>query len=341
MLCSHYRSETPDLIRFSNEWFYRGKLEFYPPAKVSGTGRLLRFVPEGIFSETAGQRSNPAEARAVVKLIDEHVRDASDKSLGVVTMNIPQMELVEELLLQTDSKVRAFCGDDQKFFLRNLETVQGDEMDRIILSLTYGPGPDGRFSAAVLGPLVKSGGERRLNVAITRSRQGMAVVSSLTSQLMATSGAQSEGFKCLKAFIEDLERSTEARDFGMSGRRFQRKADGVSNQVYCESPFEEAVVGFLEQEGYDIICQYGSGEFRIDIVVRDGDRNVLAIECDGKAYHQSLVARTRDRAREAILRQRGWKIHRVWSTNWWNFEEQEKQGIREAIAAARAAHSKR
>ena len=336
MLCSHYRSETPDLIRFSNDWFYK-KLEFYPPAKVSGIGRRLVMVPGGVFSEVAGQRNNPAEARQVVKLIQEHVQDASEKSLGVVTMNIPQMELVEELLLQAGSAVRAFCSDEKKFFLRNLETVQGDEMDRIILSLTYGRNVEGRFNAAILGPLTKSGGERRLNVAITRSRQGMIVVSSLTSALMGTSGAQSEGFLCLKAFIEDLERSTTSRDFGISGRRFQRRSDGVSNLVFCESPFEERVVEFLEQEGYEIQCQYGSGEFRIDIVIRENERNLLAIECDGKAYHQSLVARTRDRAREAILRDRGWRIHRIWSTNWWNFEEQEKQAVRDAISAARVA----
>jgi very-short-patch-repair endonuclease len=165
----------------------------------------------------------------------------------------------------------------------------------------------------------------------------MIVVSSLTSAMMASSGAQSEGFLCLKAFIEDLERSKTSRDFGLNGRRFQPRGDGLSNLVYCESPFEERVVEFLEQEGYEIECQYGSGEFRIDIVIRENDKNLLAIECDGKAYHQSLVARTRDRARESILRSRGWRIHRIWSTNWWNFEEQEKQAVREAISTARVA----
>ena len=103
-----------------------------------------------MFSEVAGQRNNPAEARVVARLIQEHVRDAPEKSLGVVTMNIPQMELVEELLLLAGVAVRAFCSDEKKFFLRNLETVQGDEMDRIILSLTYGRNADGRFNAAVL-----------------------------------------------------------------------------------------------------------------------------------------------------------------------------------------------
>ena len=203
-------------------------------------------------------------------------------------MNMPQLELLEELLLNASAPVRAFCSDDKRFFLRNLETVQGDEMDRIILSLTYGRNKDGVFNAAILGPLTKSGGERRLNVAITRSKQGMTVVSSLTAADLAASSAQSEGFRCLKALLEDLERSEAARDFGLNGRRFERRMDGVSNVIHCESPFEERVVEFLENEGYELECQYGSGEFRIDIVVRENGRNLLAIECDGKAHHQSV-----------------------------------------------------
>src|ERR1035441_8081587 len=152
MLMSHYRSETPDLISFSNRWFYGGKLEMYPPAHISGIGRRLQYLPNAIYSES-GQRNNPTEAKEVVKLIELHVREHPGKSLGVVTMNIPQMELIDEQLIFVSDQVRAFCSDESKFFLRNLETVQGDEMDRIILSLTYGKNPAGHFSATVLGPL--------------------------------------------------------------------------------------------------------------------------------------------------------------------------------------------
>ncbi len=116
-----------------------------------------------------------------------------------------------------------------KFFLRNLETVQGDEMDRIILSLTYGKNSSGRFNASVLGPLTKSGGERRLNVAITRSRNGMIVVSSLKAADLETSGAQSGGFRCLKALLTDLENTEQSRNFGIGGDRFKRRRDGISN----------------------------------------------------------------------------------------------------------------
>jgi very-short-patch-repair endonuclease len=335
MLMSHYRSETPDLIRFSNNWFYKGDLEMYPPARVAGIGRRLHYVPNAVYSET-GQRSNPVEADEIVKLIQLHVRECPEKSLGVVTMNIPQMELIDERLqfFQLE-ELRTFCADEAKFFLRNLETVQGDEMDRIILSLTYGKNSAGRFSASVLGPLTKSGGERRLNVAITRSRSGMTVVSSLKVSDMEGAGAQSKGFLCLKAFLMDLETTEQSRDFGIGTERFKKRTDGVSGIVFCESPFEEQVVEFLENEGYEIECQYGAGKYRLDIVVKDRGKNLLAIECDGAGYHSSLVARTRDRARQRILEKLGWRFHRVWSTNWWFFEQQEKEAIISAIHSAR------
>jgi very-short-patch-repair endonuclease len=252
-------------------------------------------------------------------------------------MNIPQMELIDELLLFAPYEVREFCANEQKFFLRNLETVQGDEMDRIILSLTYGKNADGQFNASVLGPLIKSGGERRLNVAITRARSGLLVVTSLSVADMEATTANSQGFRCLKEFLAELEKTENERTFGIDSKRFERKNDGVSNIVYCDSPFEEQVAEFLENEGYDIECQYGAGNYRIDIVVKENGRNILAIECDGAAYHSSLVARTRDRARQRVLEKLGWRVHRVWSTNWWLSEEQEKQAIISAINAAREA----
>ena len=335
MLMSHYRSETPDLIRFSNDWFYSGKLEIYPPAHISGIGRRLHYVASAVYSESAGERTNPAEAREVIKLIELHVRESPDKSLGVVTMNIPQMELIDELLQAAPSTLQTFCADERKFFLRNLETVQGDEMDRIILSVTYGKNANGRFSAAVLGPVVKSGGDRRLNVAITRSRSGMIIVTSLRAADLEATNAQSRGFLCLKSLLVDMENADQARKFGLTSERFKPKRDGVSSVVFCESPFEEQVVEFLENLGCEIECQYGSGRFRLDIVVKENGKNLLAIECDGAAYHSSLVARTRDRARQRLLEKLGWRFHRVWSTNWWFYEDQEKQAIIDAINRAR------
>ena len=168
----------------------------------------------------------------------------------------------------------------------------------------------------------------------------MIVVSSLTSADLAAAGANSEGFRCFKAFLQDLEAAATMSDFGITNQRFARRNNGVSNLVFCDSPFEEQVVEFLENQGItEIECQYGCGKFRIDIVIKERGKNLLAIECDGAAYHSSLVARTRDRARQRILETRGWRgrIHRVWSTNWWHFEKQEKEAILAAISSARQA----
>ena len=163
----------------------------------------------------------------------------------------------------------------------------------------------------------------------------MTIVSSMKVTDLLGTNAQSRGFNCLKEFLAELENEESNRAFGIGNKRFARKNDGVSNIVYCESPFEEQVVEFLENEGYDIECQYGAGRFRLDIVVKELGKNILAIECDGAAYHSSLVARTRDRARQRVSENMGWRIHRVWSTNWWDFEQQEKENLIRAINRAR------
>lgn len=166
----------------------------------------------------------------------------------------------------------------------------------------------------------------------------MTVVSSLKAADLEAANAGSKGFKCLKALLLDLENTEQARTFGIGSKRFEQTQNGIANVVHCESPFEEQVVEFLENAGYDIECQYGAGNFRIDIVVKDRGRNLLAIECDGAGYHSSLVARTRDRARQRVLEKLGWRIYRVWSTNWWYYEQQEKDAIVAAINSARLAN---
>lgn len=339
MLMAHYRSETPDLISFSNREFYEGKLEMYPPVRVAGIGRRCHLVPNGVF-DSGRSRTNLEEAKAVVRLVEDHVRNHRAHSLGVVAMNAEQMDLIESLLVSASVPVREFCADEEQFFIRNLETVQGDEMDRIIVSLTYGKNPSGSFNAAILGPLVRKGGHRRLNVALSRSRSGMIIVTSMDAAMLALSDAKSDGFACLRRLLEELETSTDNQNFGIAHKRFEKRRDGVSEVVYCESPFEEQVVEFLENRGIEVRCQFGVqrsdglGSFRIDIVVVENGYPLLAVECDGAAYHRSLSARTRDRARQSQLEKLGWKFHRVWSTNWWLFPDAEKEALVAAISAA-------
>jgi very-short-patch-repair endonuclease len=168
----------------------------------------------------------------------------------------------------------------------------------------------------------------------------MTIVTSMDSALLAQSDAKSDGFACLRRLLEELETSPANRDFGITHKRFEKRRDGVSEVVHCESPFEEQVVEFLENRGYEVRCQFGVqrpdgfGSFRIDIIVVDKGYPILAVECDGAAYHRSLSARTRDRARQSQLEKLGWRFHRVWSTNWWLFQEAEKQALLAAISSA-------
>ena len=332
-LLSHYRSETPDLIAFNNARFYDGSLEVCPPRVVSGTGLKHEHVPEGRF---VGQ-VNRAEAERIVELVAEHVSKRPERSLGVVVMNYNQMELVEKLLADAPGFVQLFMSDEDSFFLRNLETVQGDEADHIILGLTYGKGEDGRFSASSLGPLTKSGGHRRLNVATSRSRLGMTVISSLTDHDLAGSSAISEGFQRFKEFLAYLRQSKADNDFGITQKAPEENAGPSQVLLGCGRVFEAEVIEFLQSAGLDVRPGYGAGRYRIDIVIREDGRNLLAVECDGASYHAMATARTRDRARREFLQSKGWRFHRVWSRDWYHDREAEQGRLMDAVRQAREA----
>lgn len=332
-LLSHYRSETPDLIAFNNARFYGGSLEVCPPRVVSGTGLKQEYVPAGRF---VGQ-VNRAEAERIVELVVEHVTKRPDRSLGVVVMNYNQMELVEELLADAPGFVQLFMSDDESFFLRNLETVQGDEADYIILGLTYGKGEDGRFSASSLGPLTKNGGHRRLNVATSRSRLGMTVLSSLVDQDLAASSAVSEGFQGFREFLAYLRLSKTDNDFGITQKAPAESVGPSQELLACGKIFESEVIEFLQAAGLDVRPGYGAGRYRIDIVVRDGGRNILAVECDGASYHAIATARTRDRGRRELLQSKGWRFHRVWSRDWFHDRDAEQARLMAAVQEAREA----
>jgi len=332
-LLSHYRSETPDLIAFNNAVFYAGGLEVCPPRVIRGTGLRHEHVPSGRF---VGQ-VNRAEAERIVALVEEHVSRLPGRSLGVVVMNYAQMELVERLLLEAGPVVQLFMADEDAFFLRNLETVQGDEADYIILGLTYGRGEDGRFSASSLGPLTKSGGYRRLNVATSRSRSGMTVLSSLADHDLADSAATSEGFRRFREFLAYLRQSKVAGDFGITRQDFAPCMGPSRSLLGCEHAFEAEVVEYLQAQGLDVRPGYGAGKYRIDMVIGDRGSNVLAVECDGSSYHAMTTARSRERARREHLRSRGWRFHRVRSRDWFHDREAEQGRLMAAVRDACAA----
>jgi very-short-patch-repair endonuclease len=310
----HYRSRYESLITFSNRRYYDGKLITFPSPITEDRAVSLHRV-NGVYGKGT-TRVNFAEAQAVVQFAVEHCRNNGDRkeSLGIVTFNAQQQKLIEDLL---DKARREDPGLELHFskqkgheevFVKNLENVQGDERDVIIFSTTFGLDDIGKMSLN-FGPINTANGPRRLNVALTRSRLAMHVFTSLRSELLDTSRTTSIGVRHLKEFLEYAENGISAiRHF--AGER----GDGA------DSPFEDSVADALRRKGWEIHHQIGCGGYRIDlgVVHPDAPGTYLAgVECDGASYHSGATARDRDRLRQHKLEELGWKLQRIWSTDWW------------------------
>lgn len=329
MLRWHYRSRDERLIAFSNRHFYGGQLITFPAPGADGvqTGVSFVHVPDGVFGK-GGSRTNRVEAERVAQLVLEHARTRSGLSLGVVAMSIEQRDAVEEALrrlLRAHPEVK--LPDKEEFFVKNLETVQGDERDVIILSVGYGPSEPGGTPSLNFGPLSRMGGDRRLNVAITRARYRMIVVSSMTPEQLAgvVGQARWDGPKLLAGYL-------------LYARRGGVDAD-VAGRGHPESEFEEAVRDALVARGYQVDCRVGVSGYRIDLAVKDPDvpgGYIVGIECDGATYHSARTARDRDRIRELALENLGWKILRVWSTEWIRDPARATERLVQAIERVRA-----
>jgi very-short-patch-repair endonuclease len=327
----HYRSRHESLIAFSNQQYYGNRLLTFPsPHREIGVS--WHSVPTGVY-DRAGTRANRVEAEAVVaevcrRLLDPHL---SRFSIGIVTFSIAQQALIEDLLeaaRRKDPSVDQGFSDErpEPVFVKNLENVQGDERDVILFSICYGPDAMGRV-AMNFGPLNKLGGERRLNVAITRARRELLVFSTLRSDQIDLQRTRATGVADLKSFL----------DFAERGQQALREASGPTAHTDFESPFEKDVCEALRAHGHRLDVQVGCSGYRIDLAVIDPKRPgryLLGIECDGAFYHSAHTARDRDRLRQAILIDLGWKLHRVWSSDWWNNREATLAKIEAAIVAA-------
>lgn len=312
----HYRSQHESLIAFSNYRYYEGRLVTFPSPYIEDNAVSFHYISDGIY-EKGGARTNKAEAMALVedlvsKLNSPECRD-DGLTIGVVTFNAEQQRLIEDLLDEARRKnpvlERYFADSElEPVFVKNLESVQGDERDIMYFSLTYGQSIT-RAVSMNFGPLNRQGGERRLNVAITRARHELRVFSSLRAEQLDLSRTQAEGVRDLKHFMEFAERGAQALGEAVFG-----------SQGDFDSPFEEAVSRALTNKGWRLQSQIGVSAFRIDLGVVDPDAPgsyLTGIECDGATYHRSATARDRDMIREQILRGLGWNILRIWSTDWW------------------------
>jgi very-short-patch-repair endonuclease len=328
----HYRSRHEELIAFSNDRFYENRLTTFPTAfsEDEELGVKLVHVPDGIY-DRGGRRDNVKEAEVVTGLVFEHFRRYPEKSLGVVTFSISQMEAVDdaiELGLESQPELEQFFKGDrlQGFFVKNLENVQGDERDVIIFSVGYGRDLQGQMTMN-FGPLNKLGGERRLNVAITRAKQKVILVASIKASDIDLKTAGAAGVLALKSYLEYAEKGIEVLD---------RTCQTQKGEEY-ESPLEEEVAAEIRRMGYEVVPQVGCSGYRIDLGVLDplnSGRFVLGVECDGATYRSAHSARDRERLRQQMLENLGWKIHRIWTPSWVNLRESEVRRLRKAIEDA-------
>jgi len=327
----HYRSRHESLITYSNRAFYNSSLVTYPSSAEEALDLGVAFfhVPDGVYQRGAS-RDNPIEARRVVERVIHHAEHHPTLTCGVVAFSEAQAVCIErelELVRRERRDLDRYFHADRLdgFFIKNLENVQGDERDIIIFSIGYGHDENGKFTMN-FGPINGPAGQRRLNVAVTRAKRRVEVVSSVHAQDIRETA--SDGVRHLKGYLDYAERGLAAL------APIDAESDGD-----VESPFEESVLGVLRSWGYDVVPQVGQAGYRIDLGIRDPDdptRFLLAVECDGAAYHSSPAARDRDRLRQEVLEGLGWTMHRIWGPSWYRGQAVEEQRLRDAIARAHA-----
>ena len=310
----HYRSRREALIAFSNRHIYEDELVTFPSVFDTGEAPAVRFeyVPHGQWKSGTSGGFNAVEARRTAELVMKQLRENPSESLGVIAFSQrQQMAILDELerLRRLDPSMEEFFGEDteEPFFVKNLENVQGDERDVIFLSIGYGP-ENGRV-AMRFGPLNRQGGQRRLNVAVTRARSTMLVISSISSHDIDLTKTRADGARLLRAYLDFAERGISALGSEVTH----------VNELDFDSPFEKEVADALTRRGLVVRRQIGCSGYRIDLALVDPDRLgrfLLGIECDGASYHNSATARDRDRLRQEVLESLGWEIVRIWSTDW-------------------------
>lgn len=321
----HYRSRDEALIAYSNHRIYNSRLVTFP-----GPG-LAKAVSHVLVPHVPGQGGQEAsagrEVERVVALVLEHAGTRPDETLGVITMGIEHANRIELALARAlDSRpdLEPFFDTErhERFFVKNLERVQGDERDAILLSIGYGKNEAGDLPYR-FGPLLQEGGERRLNVAITRARRRMTVVSSF-SHMDVRPDYPKLGVRLLRGFLEYA---------ASEGARLE---SGTVTDVSLNE-FEQSVRDELTRNGLNLVGQVGSSRYRIDLVAMHPSkpgRYVLAIECDGASYHSAPTARDRDRLRQQQLEALGWRFHRIWSTDWFSRRDEEVRRTLDAFTAA-------
>ena len=325
----HYRSRREGLIAFSNHHYYQNRLYTFPSPDRASPGVRLVHLSEGVYDK-GKSRTNPAEAEAIKAEVIRRLTDPdqSNRSIGIVTFSQAQQTLVLDKMDEARREypeIETFFDSNREepVFVKNLENVQGDERDIILFSVCYGPDAAGKVSMN-FGPLNRDGGERRLNVAITRAKEEVIVFSTLKGEQIDLTRTNAVGVAHLKFYLEYAERGPAA----ITAQISPGQADAY------DSLFEKEVATFLRAEGFTVQTQVGCSGYRLDLALVDPEesgRYLLAVECDGATYHRSASARDRDRLRQLVLEGLGWRILRVWSTDWWRDRKQAGERLRHQI----------
>ena len=332
LLNTHYRSKYEELIDFSNYAFYKGRLFVAPNTDMPDKPPIEVHLVDGA---TWVNRANRKEAERIVALIKQFFRTRkNNETIGVIAFNATQRDMIYDVIDEESLKDHAFGsqiraemarkdnGEDTGLFVKNIESVQGDERDVIMFSIGYAKNANGRLMHN-FGWLNQKGGENRLNVAISRARKKIHIVTSFRPSELALDDAKNEGPVILKRYLEYAFAISngDREDAERILRSFGETYGIVPAAV--ETEYAQKVAAALRARGYEIDTQVGIGGYRIDIAVRRNGKYVLGIECDGKLYSISRSARERDYHRQKYLESRGWHIKRIWSMDWWRDPERE------------------
>ncbi|WFF74287.1 AAA domain-containing protein [Proteiniclasticum sp. QWL-01] len=340
MLNFHYRSKYEELIAFSNYAFYKGRLYVSPNFSVADKPPIeVHQMEEAMWIN----RTNRAEGLYVVKLLKQFFEErAGEETVGIITFNSSQRDLIEDLIDEACAVNPSFSaavlveqsrkknGEDIGLFVKNIESVQGDERDVIIFSVGYAKNENGRL-VRNFGWLNQKGGENRLNVAISRAREKIHIVTSFHPKELQVEDAKNDGPRLLKKYLE-YAYAVSSGDSNGAKMILQSLGDQAAAETQSfDSHFENLVYDALTSQGLEVATQVGIGGYRIDLAIKQGGEYVLGIECDGRLYHSSKTARERDYHRQKYLESRGWRIHRIWSSNWWKDPNREVQKIMNVV----------
>jgi len=329
MLRWHYRSRHQSLIAVSNSQFYENKLFIVPSPYTSeaGVGLVFHHLPEAVY-DRGKTASNPKEARAVALAVIEHAKSTPNQSLGVATFSTQQRRaIVDELevLRRQHPETEGFFSGrpDEPFFVKSLENIQGDERDVVLISVGYGRDINGQVTMN-FGPVSREGGERRLNVLISRAKSRCEIFSSITDEDIDLERGRGKGTAALKLFLR----------YARTGQLHIAE----SNRSRAKGIFMEEVAAALKARGYSLHTDVGIAGFFVDIAVADPEkpgRYILGIECDGESYRDARSARDRDRLRESALRDKGWQVYHIWSTDWFRRPQAQLDKLIATIEAAK------